>query len=175
MAATAASTLSDKPRWEKDIEPLVDTAAWNPGKRLSRSTPERHADLHGIFGNADRRLIQDIAFRYRAASRRKIGANWPKSMDSGRKRRKSLTFLQTSGSESPLIAPHALAGVAARDAREFAFGHNRRSASKADSVTIPRDCTYRATERDNSANVSVQDRPRLVCPRGWWTTTAWRD
>ena len=83
MAATAASTLSDKPRWEKDIEPLVDTAAWNPGKRLSRSTPERHADLHGIFGNADRRLIQDIAFRYRAASRRNIGANWPKSMERG--------------------------------------------------------------------------------------------
>jgi hypothetical protein len=32
VAATAASTLSDKPRWEKDIEPLVETAAWNPGK-----------------------------------------------------------------------------------------------------------------------------------------------
>jgi hypothetical protein len=32
VAATAASTLSDKPRWEKDIEPLVDTAAWNLGK-----------------------------------------------------------------------------------------------------------------------------------------------
>src|ERR1700755_3460661 len=29
VAATAASTLSDKPRWEKDIEPLADTAAWN--------------------------------------------------------------------------------------------------------------------------------------------------
>jgi hypothetical protein len=29
VAATAASTLSDKPRWEKDIEPLVETAAWN--------------------------------------------------------------------------------------------------------------------------------------------------
>jgi hypothetical protein len=81
VAATAASTLSDKPRWEKDIEPLVDTAAWNPGKRLLRSTPERHADLHGIFGNADRRLIQDIAFRYRAASSRKIGANSSKSME----------------------------------------------------------------------------------------------
>src|SRR5882757_7747097 len=39
----------------------------------------------------------------------------------GRKRRKSLTFLQTSGSESPLIAPHALAGVVAHDVREFAF------------------------------------------------------
>jgi hypothetical protein len=207
VAATAASTLSDKPRWEKDIEPLVDTAAWNPGKRLLRSTPERHADLHGIFGNADRRLIQDIAFRYRAASSRNIGANWPKSMDSGRKRRKSSTFLQTSGSESPLIAPDALAGVAARDVSEFAFegaaqreavtplqfgerdpayrfassrralrplspaalrrGHNRRSASKADSATIPRHCTYRARERDNSANVSVQDRRlRLVRPRG---------
>jgi hypothetical protein len=47
---------------------------------------------------------------------------------------------------------------------------------KTDSVTIPRDCTYRATERDNSANVSVQDRRlRLVCARGWWTTTTWRD
>jgi hypothetical protein len=28
VAATAASTLSDKPRLEKDIEPLVETAAW---------------------------------------------------------------------------------------------------------------------------------------------------
>jgi hypothetical protein len=37
--------------------------------------------LHGIFGYADRRLIQDIAFRYRAASSRNIGANWPKSME----------------------------------------------------------------------------------------------
>jgi hypothetical protein len=40
VAATAASTLSDKPRWEKDIEPLVEnrrlesrikTVALNPG------------------------------------------------------------------------------------------------------------------------------------------------
>ena len=81
MAATAASTLSDKPRWEKDIEPLADTAAWNLRKKLLRSTPERHADLHGVFGYADRRLTQDIAFRYRAASSPNIGANWPKSMD----------------------------------------------------------------------------------------------
>src|SRR4030088_1525751 len=81
VPATGASTLSDKPRWEKDIEPLVDTAAWNPGKRLLRSIPGRHADLHGIFGNADRRHIQDIAFRSGAAPSRNIGANWPKSMD----------------------------------------------------------------------------------------------
>jgi hypothetical protein len=50
---------------EKDIEPLVETAAWNLEKRLSRSTPERHANLHGILDTRDRRLIQDIAFRYR--------------------------------------------------------------------------------------------------------------
>src|SRR4051812_5468119 len=31
-------------------------------------TPERHADLHGVRRYADRRLTQDIAFRYRAAS-----------------------------------------------------------------------------------------------------------
>src|SRR6476646_8705769 len=38
VAATAASTLSDKPRWEKDIEPLVETAAWNPGNNC-RANP----------------------------------------------------------------------------------------------------------------------------------------
>jgi hypothetical protein len=100
VAATAASTLSDKPRWEKDIEPLVDTAAWNLEKRLSRSTPERHADLHGIFGNADRRLVQDIAFRYRAASSRNIGANWLKSMEQAREALKKLNVFAVCGPNS---------------------------------------------------------------------------
>jgi len=141
VAATAASTLSDKPRWEKDIEPLEDTAAWNPGKRLSRSTPERHADLHGIFGNAGRRLIQDIAFRYRAASSRNIGANWPKSMERGPEAPKSLTFLQTSGSESPPNAPDALAGAAARDVREIRLRTRRPARSRyATSVRWTRSC-----------------------------------
>src|SRR5258708_36595614 len=89
VAATAASTLSDKPRWEKDIEPLVETAAWNPGTTVA-PIPERHANLHGIFGYADRRLIQDIAFRYRAASKRNIGVNWPKSMERAREPLKKL-------------------------------------------------------------------------------------
>jgi len=31
VAATAASTLSDSPRFEKDIEPLIDTAVRNRG------------------------------------------------------------------------------------------------------------------------------------------------
>ena len=89
MAATAASTLSDKPRWEKDIEPLVETAAWNPGTTVA-PIPERHTNLHGIFGYADRRLIQDIAFRYRAASKRNIGVNWLKSMEQAREALKKL-------------------------------------------------------------------------------------
>src|SRR5258706_10728888 len=89
VAARAASTLSDKPRWEKDIEPLVETAAWNPGTTVA-PIPERHANLHGIFGYADRRLIQDIAFRYRAASKRNIGVNWPKSMEQAREALKKL-------------------------------------------------------------------------------------
>ena len=63
-------------------------------KKLSRSTPERHANLLGIFGYVDRRLIQDIAFRYRAASSRNIGSNWPKSMEQARNRRKSLMYSQ---------------------------------------------------------------------------------
>jgi hypothetical protein len=46
--------------------------------------------LHGIFGYADRRLIQDIAFRYRAASSRNIGANGPKSMEQAREALKKL-------------------------------------------------------------------------------------
>jgi hypothetical protein len=46
--------------------------------------------LHGIFGYADRRLNQDIAFRYRAASSRNIGANWPKSMEQVREALKKL-------------------------------------------------------------------------------------
>jgi Caspase domain len=46
--------------------------------------------LHGIFGYADRRLIQDIAFRYRAASKRNIGVNWPKSMERAREALKKL-------------------------------------------------------------------------------------
>jgi hypothetical protein len=29
VAATAARTLSERPRWEKDIEPLIDTAVRN--------------------------------------------------------------------------------------------------------------------------------------------------
>jgi hypothetical protein len=49
VAATAASTFSDKPRWEKDIEPLQESAVWSLGKILSRSTPERHANMHGIL------------------------------------------------------------------------------------------------------------------------------
>jgi hypothetical protein len=59
-------------------------------KKLSRSTPERHANLHGIFGYADRRLNQSIAFRYRAASSRNIGAYWPKSMEQAREALKKL-------------------------------------------------------------------------------------
>ena len=185
MAATAASTLSDKPRWEKDIEPLVDTAAWNPGKRLSRSTPERHADLHGIFGNADRRLIQDIAFRYRAASGRNIGANWPKSMEQGPEALKKLNVfanfrlritsdsarrpcrrscVTSENSPSKASAPREAVTPLQFGGRDPAYrfarsrralrplspaalrrGHNRRSAPEADSVTIPRDCTYRVT------------------------------
>ena len=49
-------------------------------KTLSRLTPERHAKLHGESSGADRRLTQGIAFRYRAASQRKIGWKWPKSI-----------------------------------------------------------------------------------------------
>jgi hypothetical protein len=89
VAATAASTLSDKPRWEKDIEPLVETAAWNPGNNC-RANPGTARKFARDFGYADRRLIQDIAFRYRAASSRNIGANWPKSMEQAREALKKL-------------------------------------------------------------------------------------
>src|ERR1700737_3185821 len=44
VAATAASTLSDKPRWEKDIEPLVETAAWNPGNNC-RAQPRNGTQI----------------------------------------------------------------------------------------------------------------------------------
>src|SRR6476646_10247353 len=71
------------------MEPLVETAAWNPGTTVA-PIPERHANLHGIFGYADRRLIQDIAFRYRAASKRNIGVNWLKSMERAREALKKL-------------------------------------------------------------------------------------
>src|SRR4029077_14050406 len=62
-------------------------------KRRSRSTPERHANLHGIFGYTDRRLVQDIALRYRAASQANIGTNWSKSMERVREVLKKLNVL----------------------------------------------------------------------------------
>src|SRR5258707_10753172 len=61
---------------------MVETAAWNPGTNC-RANPGTARKFARDFGNADRRLIQDIAFRYRAASSRNIGANWPKSMEQG--------------------------------------------------------------------------------------------
>src|SRR5260221_4148788 len=55
VAATAASTLSNKPRCEKDIEPLVETAAWNPGNNC-RANP----------GTA-RKFARDFRIRRQAA------------------------------------------------------------------------------------------------------------
>src|SRR3954463_2408064 len=67
-------------------------------EKLSRPTPERHADLHGERRYADRRLTQDIAFRYRAASRRNIRSKWPKSMWGSRENPKKLNvFAQMKG------------------------------------------------------------------------------
>src|SRR4030088_3530282 len=102
VPATGASTLSDKPRWEKDIEPLVETAAWNPGKDC-RAQPRNGTQLLlGIFGYADRRLIQGIAFRYRAASSRNIVANWQKSMEQAREALKKLNVLHVFPGIAPL-------------------------------------------------------------------------
>jgi hypothetical protein len=91
VAATAASTFSDKPRWEKDIEPLQESAAWNLGKNTVALNPGTACKLARDFrGYADRRLTQDIAFRFRAASRRNIGSDRPKSMDQARDAPKKL-------------------------------------------------------------------------------------
>jgi hypothetical protein len=46
--------------------------------------------MHGISGYADRRLTQEIAFRFRAALRRNIGFKRPKSMEQGREGLKKL-------------------------------------------------------------------------------------
>ena len=54
--------MSDRPRWEKDIEPLVETAAWNPGKTvaLNPGTARRFA--------RDFRIRRQAAYsRYRAS------------------------------------------------------------------------------------------------------------
>jgi hypothetical protein len=63
------------------LESRKRTVAPNPGtaRKFARD-----------FGYADRRLTQDIALRYRAASWRNIGANWPKSMEQAREVLKKL-------------------------------------------------------------------------------------
>src|ERR1700722_19559389 len=65
------------------------TVSLNPGtaRRFARD-----------FGYADRRLNQDIAFRYRAASARNIGANWPKSMEQVREALQKLNVFASSPS-----------------------------------------------------------------------------
>ena len=87
--ATAASTLSDKPRWEKDIEPLVETAALNAGNNC-RANPGTARKFARDFRIRRQAAYQDIAFRYRAASKRNIGVNWPKSMEQAREALKKL-------------------------------------------------------------------------------------
>jgi hypothetical protein len=69
---------------------LVDTAAWNPGKSCRAQSRNGTQICSGFFGYADRRHIQDIAFRYRAASSRNIGSNWLKSMEQAREAPKKL-------------------------------------------------------------------------------------
>src|ERR1700761_200549 len=127
VAATAASTLSDKPRLEKDIEPLVDTAAWNL-RTSCRAQPRNGMQrCTGFFGYADRRLNQSIAFRYRAASRRNIGRSLPKSMERGVKALKKLNVFAKMPAISAVSRPrlgishgdtHAPAGCH----ESFAFG-----------------------------------------------------
>ncbi|MGA9091445.1 MAG: hypothetical protein WB420_20315, partial [Bradyrhizobium sp.] len=69
------------------------TVALNPGtaRKFARD-----------FGYADRRLDQDIAFRYRAASRRNIGANWPKSMEPLREALKKLNVFASMQPKYPV-------------------------------------------------------------------------
>ena len=110
MAATAARTFTDRPRWLKDIAPLlserailsdriiiplVETAAWIRGKNPSRSTPERHAILHVEMSYANRRphrLARMILGRYLAVLRRNIGGIRSKSIRIARPAPKSLMF-----------------------------------------------------------------------------------
>src|SRR4051812_36251059 len=76
--------------------PLVETAAWILGKNC-RATPgaaRKHA--RGSLG-ASRRLVQNIAFRYRAASLRNIGRNPPKSMQGGVPDAQMLTVWRKTG------------------------------------------------------------------------------
>jgi hypothetical protein len=66
------------------------TVALNPG------TARRFARDFRIRRQA---AYQDIAFRYRAASSRNIGANWPKSMEQAPEALKKLNVLHESGSD----------------------------------------------------------------------------
>ena len=54
--------MSDKPRLEKDIEPLVEIAVRTLEKVAVALTPERHALGHGEGIFADRRLTRSSRF-----------------------------------------------------------------------------------------------------------------
>jgi hypothetical protein len=74
-------------------------------KKLSRSTPERHANLHGIFGYADRRLNQDIALRYRAAFQAEHRGESAKVNGAGAEALKKLNvFAWMASSEKPYLS-----------------------------------------------------------------------
>src|SRR3954471_4863411 len=69
VPATAASPLSEKPRWEKDIEPLVETAAWNLGNNC-RAQPRNGTQICTGF-----RIRRQAAYsRYRASIPGRVAA-----------------------------------------------------------------------------------------------------
>ena len=86
-------------------------------KTLSRLTPERHAKLHGESSGADRRLTRGIAFRYRAASQRKIGRKWHKSIrETGCRAKRAVFSGKCEGSWTASGRPDASAPRFPRDA-----------------------------------------------------------
>src|SRR4029077_1588447 len=100
-------------RSEKDIEPLVDEPLLerplvDPPPGILRSCcvqPRNGMQIcSGFSGYADRRLNQDIALRYRAASKRNIGRNRPKSMEHGPEALKKLNVLHECRPAWPFAA-----------------------------------------------------------------------